>query len=129
MICQPRYICYVSSSLLHLLCFQPQATASKKSRPTTDRNVSHGTLRGGMVDEFSLSVYPVLVKFATSLLVNRVHRVKLGGYFSHFAPVLIGVPESSVLGPVLFVFLINSLSEIPLSRYSNVFCLPMTASY
>ena len=55
--------------------------------------------------------YTVLQWFS-SYLTNRTHYKSLSYYCSAFAPVHSGVPQSSVLGPILFTMYIKALSEI-----------------
>ena len=53
-----------------------------------------------------------VLQWFSSYLTDRTHYVSLSNHCSDFAPVHLGVPQGSVLGPMLFTMYIKTLSAI-----------------
>ena len=67
---------------------------------------------------FDLSVHPLILRWLTHYLSSRSQYDCVNGASSDILPVASGVPQGSVLGPLLFIIYVNNITTVPLSAGS-----------
>jgi len=61
-----------------------------------------------------------VILWIESFLCHRKQRVKINGFYSDWADVLSGIPQGTILGPILFIIYINDLPDV-CKRFINVY--------
>jgi hypothetical protein len=57
-------------------------------------------------------VTALAIQWIASFLSSRSHSIKLGGYSSKIFFVLFGIPQGSILGPLLFILYTSNIVNI-----------------
>ena len=75
-------------------------------------SVPHSQLLQSLTD---IGITGQLHQWFASYLSGRCQRVVLDDFSSSYQQVISGVPQGSILGPLLYIIIMNSISKLPLS--------------
>ena len=69
-----------------------------------------------LLDKISATgLHPVLVQWIGAYLTSQSQWTIVGGSALSWAPLLSGVPQGSILGPILFIIYVNGIFEVTLN--------------
>lgn len=78
---------------------------------------------------FKIGVRDKALELIVSYLRNRTQRVRVNGTLSNEQPVLSGIPEGSLLGPILFLAYLNDIFNLELSGRIQLYADDMAIIY
>ena len=114
-----------------VLCLNQSGTASKRKSPQTVRfwhllTSSRLSTRSGILLCFTNSSRsnfpPCFVLWVRSLLSDRRAKVQVGGSHSRSFRIRRGVPQGSVLGPVLFILFVDDITkDLPRGAHASLY--------
>ncbi len=65
-----------------------------------------------LLDEFrGYGIAPIVISWVECFLSRRTFQVNVNGTLSHMAEAISGVPQGSVIGPILFAIYVNDLPD------------------
>jgi len=68
----------------------------------------------------SIGLNKYLIKWVASYLTSWKQQVVVNGSCSNFSPIISGLPQGSVLGPLPFIIYINEVAQLPLTADSKL---------
>ena len=77
----------------------------------------------------SYGINSKIIFWITDFLDNRQFRVTVNGIFSIWHALINGIPQGSILGPLLFIIYIYDFQNIAMTYIQNYTFMQMTPSY